>query len=149
MIDEDVFDGVWVTFTYQDTDIFDMWMPRDRVELEITDEEYEEGYLWKYTNPDGTAFVMIQECTADQFEDIESYEDLIDLLEDNGYYNNQIFETNGITCLLQDAGEENFACVWILRNDGGAYKFLFYPSRDESFSATFYNMICSISQPGE
>ena len=123
------FDGVWVQFE----DGFEILMPADWLELEVTEEMIASGIFYAACSADGANTVQISwsaleaEMTAQKIQAALATE----------YPDAEVLEINGIEFIgFSDETNDLFGMAALDGVDLGMYIFWFTPNSDEAFADT-------------
>ncbi len=123
-----------------DTGLY-MWIPDRFYEEELTDEEFENGYLLYLTTEDKSSVVsvtytLIEGMTTDSYYDaIRNYE---------GTSNVEYNVINDIPAVSYDMTEQDSMTISFVDDEGYVFEFTFWPMSDESFQQVAAIMGASI-----
>lgn len=120
---EDLYDGAWVQFDGG----FEVYLPSDWMEVEITEEEREMGFFYGACSPDAS---LLMEMAWAPLETEVTLEQLCEIISANSPA--QMLEVNGIGLICTADTSTN--TVYFIGLDGvdlGYYTFLFSPVTDE------------------
>lgn len=132
------FEGTWITF---DDDGFMLYLPSDRIDVEITDEMLESGVYYAVTSADGTYAMTINYAETD----VTTNDEIAAQLTEAGYENVTQMIVNGIGIVGYDITEQDVSGIALADGVGGMYVFSFTPASDEAFAAMGQTIISSLS----
>ena len=150
MIDEDL-EGSWVTFGLDDTNLFQLFIPDGFDDMELTDEDYDDGYLWGFSDEEDGRVLLISGTLLEDYG-VTDYEDLATVLYLGGFTDIENFVTNGIHALFTTFTTEDnltYCAVWVSYGDDAAICFSFYPCETEEDQALVMNILASLCPPDE
>lgn len=131
-----------VPITFEDG--FQISLPGDWVELEVTDEMLEGGVFYAAASPDGANTVQISWSALEAEMTIEEVQ--ADLA--TAYPDAEVAELNGIAFVgFSDAANDLFGFTALDAVEPGLYTFWFTPASDEAFigsAATIVASICNV-----
>lgn len=147
MIDESVYDGAW----YLVSEVVDMYLPTDWVDIDTTTADFDENTCFVYANKDGKQMVMMQFVEPKDVAEmeVETMEELADALVLAGYEDAEVWEINEIVTVVYTDVDNDALNVMIAEENGGLYVISFWPQSDDSFHPAIFNMLVSISVPEE
>ncbi len=149
MMDADLYEGSWLTLYEK----FDLFIPDDWEDLEITEEqaEYGVGYIAAAPVEDGDEYRMNVVVSAAQLEDgsVSGLEDLAAQLEEAGNEEVEITTINGIpmvTYIAVNGNGDAFSATFIDGEEMIMYSVMIGPKTDE-VQPYAVNILLSISEP--
>jgi len=121
---ESYFDGTWVKFE----DGFEVYLPSDWLQLEVTEEDLASGIFFGACSPDQTKLMQIA------WSALEAEVTLAELQP--AFEGSKMVEVNGIQLLcIGDAANDTIAFVGLDAAEPGYYMFLFAPMSDAELLA--------------
>jgi len=131
------FEGVWVQFDAG----FEILMPGDWLELEVTDEMLSGGVFYAACSPDGANTVQMSWGALEAPMTIEELQAALNEV----YPGAQIVEFNGVAFVTASDTENDLFCMTALDGvDLGMYTFWFTPDSDAAFVETAVAIASSI-----
>ena len=122
-----------------------MWVPNVLQEVELTDEDREQGFIAYYQTADEDAAASVVYADV-QGMDLETYKAELEKSEDVKEIEDLV--VNGIPCVSYDMPEADTTCVSFATEAGYILEFSFKPMSDEGFQSVIAYMGASI-QPEE
>lgn len=122
-----------------------MWIPSVLHDVELTEEDVEDGMVAFLSTEEGDAVVSVMyfDLEGATFDDVYQ-----NLSADADYSDVELLEINGLPAVSLVYGEEDTMIVNFVNDEGGMLQFMFYPQSDEGFAAVAAFMTASI-QIGE
>lgn len=131
------FDGVWVQFE----DGFEVLLPGDWLEIEVTDEMIAGGIFYVACSPDGANTVQMSWSALEAETTIQELQAELA----TAYPDAEVIEFNGIEFVsFSDAENDLFAMAALDGMEPGMYVFWFTPNSDEAFVDTAVAIATSI-----
>lgn len=142
-IDPDVYEGEWFSFEYG----FDLYLPVDWAEMEITDDMLEDGVVYDLADTVTGMNVAISVVTLEELGEEIELEEIYQELESNGYEELYYVDCNGIGGVGYDVPDENISGIAFLGESGNMYLVTLgpVPEGDETAEATATNILLSLS----
>ena len=137
-IKESGIEGDFVTF---DQIAMKVWVPSVLKEVELTEEDVENGYIGYYATDDQAAAMAIVYVNVDGM-DLDAYTEK--LAEDPDVKNPSRMVINGYDCLNYDLESNDSTNVAFATEMGAILEFTFSPMSDEGFASTASLMAASI-----
>lgn len=131
---EDLYDGVWVQFDGG----FEVYMPSDWLQMELTEEDIAEGYFYGACSADQSVLMMMAWAPLEAQLTLEQLHEIL-----SANYPAKMLTVNGIGLICM-ADHENGTVTFVGLDgvDLGYYSFLFAPVADED-TKTFAALIAS------
>jgi len=124
---EDLYDGVWVQFDGG----FEVYMPSDWLEVELTEEDAANGYFYSACSADQSILMMMAWAPL---ESAVTLNELYEILSAN--YPAEMLTVNGIGLIcMGDAENNTVSFIGLDGVDLGYYSFLFAPVSDDETKA--------------
>lgn len=131
------FEGVWVQFE----DGFEVLLPADWLEIEVTEDMIASGIFYVACSPDGANTVQMSWSALEAAMTIEEVQAALALQ----YPDAQVIEFNGIGFVsFSDVENDIFGMAALDGVDLGMYVFWFTPNSDEAFVDTAVAIATSI-----
>lgn len=136
---EGAFDGVWVQF--EDAG-FQIYVPSEWIDLEISDEEAESGVFFHAASEDGAYEMNI---TYTELDHAITHEEMKAILEENST-NTADIEINGIPAVACYDEDDDLYTLFVLGENGiGMYAFGFAPASDDGMTQIADVIVASFS----
>ena len=121
--------GEFIVFDEVDCKI---WIPNGLDEVELTDEDVEEGYIGYYSTEEKDAIVSVMYVDVDGMT-LEEYKAALEEEEDVSGLTDAVI--NGLACVGYDQDDQDTSSVAFATDGGYLLEFTFYPASDEDFSS--------------
>ena len=118
----------WYTF---DEIAVQMWVPDVLINLELTEEDVEAGYIGYFQTEDETAAIGIQYVDVDTM----TLEEYAEALPDLGATEIESAQINGLPCITYDLEEADTMVIAFTTEMGYIFEVSFAPKSDEGFAA--------------
>ncbi len=122
------FDGGFVVF---DDAGFKMWIPDVFEEVELTDEDVEQGYIGYFATEDNEAAIAVVINTESEL-DLESYMEALE--EDESVSEVEVAVVNDIPCISYSNEDNDSGSIAFELEDGSLVEISFAPISDEGFA---------------
>ncbi len=120
------------------------WIPERFKEIELTEEEQENGFIKYYSTEDETSVVSISYYDAD----IRTLEELkAELEKEPAVENIKTVLVNNRYAISYDVIFEDIFCFDFASDSGSVFEFVFYPLYDQNFQESIAAAIISSIQP--
>ena len=137
------YQGSWVTFNDAG---FEVYLPSDWVQKEVTDEMQAAGTLYAGTSADGAYAMTLSYAESGN---VTTNDDLAAQLAAAGYQNVTALNINGIDVVGYDIDAQDVSGMAFLDSNGGMYVFSFTPASNETFKTIGQTIISSLSPVAE
>lgn len=125
---ESLFDGVWVQFE----DGFELYLPSNWVQYELTEDDYANGIFYAAGSEDGAYSALIGWSALEAELTIEELQ--VALAET--YPNSNLVNINGVGMLaFTDTTNNLLTCIALDATEPGFYMFAFSPANDDAFTS--------------
>ena len=144
-IEEVPYEGDWFTVC----EAFDMYLPVDWHEIELTEEDNENGVIMIYCDEAEEHIVSVGFISADQIDSsITTLDEMAEVYMED-YDDVTMYSLNGIPAFGYTDEEEDAFYLYLPDDEGNVYMIVFYPVSDEEFIDWIVTMIASVSVIGE
>ncbi|HNW86086.1 MAG TPA: hypothetical protein PLP25_06460 [Candidatus Limiplasma sp.] len=133
------YQGDWLTF---DDDGFQIYLPTDWKEADITDDMKTAGTFYAATSADG-AYAMTVSYSEEN--NVTTNEELAAQLTAAGYENVTQLDINGISVVGYDISAQDVSGMAFMDSNGGMVVFSFTPASNETFKPIGQAIISSLS----
>ncbi|MBR6089937.1 MAG: hypothetical protein IKP86_08385 [Anaerolineaceae bacterium] len=131
-------------YSFEDVAVI-VWIPDVLENLELTQEDADNGLIGKFEAADGSAGVYVQFIEGGEGWDISS---VLEIVQNAGGKDIETVVLNGIDAVSYTIEEVDSNYIAMVSDSGNVLQFIFMPASDEDFSAVTALIAASI-QPEE